>query len=131
VGWGGEGDTGVGGPDEAYDEAHQEHAVSDRRRGRGTIRAAFMDNGAPHLESYNVDESTAILHHVLGLGVLDEAQGSLGISNPNAVAASKGSTPDSLSPDLEGRCGSASLARIPVHPRRRLKCLSPMARLLR
>jgi len=27
--------------------------VSDRRRVRGTIRAAFMDNGATHLESYS------------------------------------------------------------------------------
>jgi len=42
------GDTGVGEPD----EARKEHAMSDRRRVRGTIRAAFMDNGAPHLESY-------------------------------------------------------------------------------
>jgi len=48
VGRVGEGDTGVGGPD----EAHKEHAVSDWRRVKGTIRAAFMDNGATHLESY-------------------------------------------------------------------------------
>ncbi len=42
------GDTGVGEPD----EARKEHAVSDRRRVSGTIRAALMDNGATHLESY-------------------------------------------------------------------------------
>jgi len=32
----------------------KEHAVSDRRRVCGTIRAALMDNGATHLESYTV-----------------------------------------------------------------------------
>jgi len=36
------------------DEARKERAVSDRRRVRGTIRAAFMDNGATHLESYSL-----------------------------------------------------------------------------
>jgi len=75
VGRVGEGKTGVGGPD----EAHKEHAVSDRRRVRGTIRAALMDNGATHLESYTYSctegsrrilvSKSARLRGVVGVGV--------------------------------------------------------------
>jgi len=46
----------------------KEHAVSDRRRVCGTIRAAFMDNGATHLESYTYDQ----LHHSPPLPSLPE-----------------------------------------------------------
>jgi len=36
--------------------AHKERVALDWRRVSGTIRAALMDNGATHLESYSVRE---------------------------------------------------------------------------